>query len=62
MKKVVILMPTYNDWESVQKLLVEIDIVISKIKNFEFKCIIINVSLGSSVSLNTPEVFTEMTV
>ena len=42
MKKVVILMPTYNDWESVQKLLVEIDIVISKIKNFEFKCIIIN--------------------
>ena len=42
MKKIVILMPVYNDWESLVKLLNEIDKIIEDIKNFKFKCVIIN--------------------
>ena len=42
MKKIIILIPVYNDWESLIKVLNEINLVVKKIKNFEFKCIIIN--------------------
>ena len=42
MKKIVILLPVYNDWESLNKVLKEINLIISKIENFEFKCIVIN--------------------
>ena len=42
MKKIVILMPVYNDWESLLKLLKEINLVIQEIKNYSFSGIIIN--------------------
>ncbi len=42
MKKIIILMPTYNDWDSLIKLLEEINPVIKNFKDFQFKCIIIN--------------------
>ena len=42
MKKVKILIPVYNDWESLIKLLDEINKVITDIKNTEFDCMIIN--------------------
>jgi hypothetical protein len=42
MKKIIFLMPTYNDWESLINLLEEINSVIKNIKNYEFKCIIVN--------------------
>tara|TARA_Y200000002_G_scaffold328036_1_gene291462 strand:+ start:255 stop:1127 length:873 start_codon:yes stop_codon:yes gene_type:complete len=42
MKKIIILLPVYNDWESLLKLLDEIDLVIKNIKSFKFECIIIN--------------------
>ena len=42
MKKIVILMPVYNDWESLVKLLKEINLVIQEIKNYSFSGIIIN--------------------
>jgi polyisoprenyl-phosphate glycosyltransferase len=42
MKKIIILMPVYNDWESLLKLLNEINLVINDINNYEFKCIIVN--------------------
>jgi len=42
MKKIIFLMPTYNDWESLINLLEEINAVIKNIKNYEFKCIIVN--------------------
>ena len=32
MKKIIILLPVYNDWESLNKVLKEINFVISKIK------------------------------
>ena len=42
MKKFKILIPVFNDWESLQKLLNEIDIVIAGIKNTQFDCMIVN--------------------
>ena len=42
MKNFTILIPVYNDWESLEKLLNEIDYFIKDLKNCSFKCIIIN--------------------
>ena len=42
MKKFKILIPVYNDWVSLIKLLDEIDKVIPNIKNSEFDCLIVN--------------------
>tara|TARA_A100000164_G_scaffold203430_1_gene180525 strand:- start:176 stop:1048 length:873 start_codon:yes stop_codon:yes gene_type:complete len=42
MKKIIILMPVYNDWESLVKLLEEINSVINNIKSHQFKCIVVN--------------------
>ncbi len=42
MKKIIILLPVYNDWESLLKVLEEINSVIQDIKKYEFNCIIIN--------------------
>jgi len=42
MKKLIFLMPVYNDWQSLIKLLNEINAVIKDNKDFEFKCIIVN--------------------
>lgn len=42
MKKIIILIPVFNDWESLKKLLLEINKNISDLKELVFKCIIIN--------------------
>ena len=42
MKKIKILIPVYNDWETLIKLLDEINKVIEDIKNVEFDCMIVN--------------------
>ena len=42
MKKIIILLPVYNDWESLLKVLDEIDSVIKDIQKYEFECIIVN--------------------
>ena len=42
MKKIKILIPIYNDWESLIKLLDEINKVIENIKSVEFDCMIVN--------------------
>ena len=42
MKRIILLMPTYNDWDSIIKLLGEINSVIKNIKDYTFKCIIVN--------------------
>ena len=42
MKKIIILIPIYNDWQSLKKLLDEINSAIIEIKNTTFKCYIIN--------------------
>ena len=42
MKKIIFLMPVYNDWDSIIKLLGEINLIIDNIKDFKFESIIIN--------------------
>ena len=42
MKKIIFLMPVYNDWESLEILLKEINEVILNINNFSFECIVVN--------------------
>ena len=42
MKKFFILIPVYNDWESLTKLLEEINEVVKSINNVEFNCIVVN--------------------
>jgi len=42
MKKFIILIPVYNDWESLTKLLNEINSAINEISGLEFRCIIVD--------------------
>ena len=42
MKNIKVLIPVYNDWDSLFKLLNDINNVISSIKNCNFSCLIIN--------------------
>ena len=42
MKKIIILVPVYNDWESLSKLLSEINISINGFDKMIFDCVIIN--------------------
>ncbi len=42
MKKFKILIPVYNDWKSLFKLLEDINNIISSIKNCDFSCVVIN--------------------
>jgi len=52
MKKIIILVPVFNDWESLIKLLNEIDISIKNIQNYQFNCIVIN----DSSSIDQPKI------
>ena len=42
MKKIIILIPVFNDWESLIKLISEINKNINNYKDIEFDCLIIN--------------------
>ena len=42
MKKIIILIPVFNDWESLKKLLNEIDENVKNIKNILIECLVIN--------------------
>ena len=42
MKNIVILIPVYNDWESLKKLLEEINKNIQGFSNLNFDCLVIN--------------------
>ena len=56
MRKIIILIPIYNDWKSFQKLVLEINNNIKGIKNFLFDCIVINdASTVVQPSLSKPE-------
>lgn len=52
MKKFTILIPVYNDWESLIKLLIEIDLSIKNIDQCTFDCIIVN----DASTLSPPEI------
>ena len=42
MKKIIILIPVFNDWDSLEKLLREIDETLKDIKNIFIECLIVN--------------------
>ena len=42
MKKIIILIPVYNDWESLNKLLSEINENIKSFSDINFECLIVN--------------------
>ena len=42
MKKITILIPVFNDWESLKKLLVEINENISSFQEIHFECLVVN--------------------
>ena len=42
MKKIIILIPVFNDWESLKKLIKEINENIQNFKDIEFECLIVN--------------------
>ena len=42
MKKILILIPVFNDWESFKKLIVEINENISNFREIQFECVIVN--------------------
>ena len=52
MKKFKILIPVFNDWESLIKLLDEINKVIANIKNAEFNCMVVN----DASTINPPDI------
>ena len=63
MKKIIILMPVYNDWESLAKVLDEINFIINSIKDYEFKCIIINDhSMVKKFKINKPKNFSSLKI
>ncbi len=56
MKKFIILIPVFNDWESLIKLINEISIQLKSLKNYNFKFIIINDgSTNSQPEFKKPE-------
>ena len=53
MKKIIILIPVFNDWESLEKLFVEINKNIKELKKIDVECIVIN----DSSSIKQPKLF-----
>ncbi len=56
MKKIIILIPVFNDWESLKKLLIEINENLKNIKDVIVECLVINdASTLEQPKLNKPE-------
>ena len=63
MKKIILLMPVYNDWESLIKLLEEINSIIKNIEDYEFKCIVVNdCSLAKKLKIVKPKNFNSLKI
>jgi polyisoprenyl-phosphate glycosyltransferase len=63
MKKIILLMPVYNDWESLIKLLEEINSIIKNIEDYEFKCIVVNdCSLAKKPKIVKPKNFNSLKI
>ena len=63
MKKIIILMPVYNDWESLIRVLEEVNFTIKDINDIEFKCIIVNdCSSVEQPKINKPENFLSLKI
>ena len=55
MNKIIILIPVYNDWDSLKKLLIEINQNIKDLSEFTFDCFVVNdASTANQPLLNKP--------
>jgi glycosyltransferase involved in cell wall biosynthesis len=58
MKKIIILIPVYNDWDSLSKLLIEVNEKIKSFSDFNFECLIVNdASTSKLTKLDKPSNF-----
>ena len=56
MKKIIILIPVFNDWESLKKLLTEIENIIKNFPEIIIECVVVNdASTNSKPELRKPE-------
>ncbi len=63
MRKIIILIPVFNDWESLKKLINEINNCIKYEKNFTFECLIVNdASTVKSTNLYKPSNFKSLKI
>ena len=53
MKKIIILIPVYNDWKSLKKLIEEINVSIEFFREINFECLVIN----DASTTELPEIF-----
>jgi len=61
MRKILILIPVYNDWESLKRLLEEINKIIKNFNDINFECLIVNdASTIKSPELNKPDKFSSI--
>ena len=58
MRKIIFLIPVFNDWESLKKLIAEINSNINDFTDFEYECVIINdASTSNQPKFSKPENF-----
>ena len=63
MKKIIIIIPVFNDWESLEKLILEIDKIIYKLKNVTIECLIINdASTKNQPQFKSPKNFNDIKI
>lgn len=63
MRKIIILIPVYNDWESLKKLVEEINENIKIFNDISFECLIVNDASTSQIpEINKPSKFERMEI
>ncbi len=63
MKKIIILVPIFNDWDSFQKLILEINESIKDIENFLFDCVVVNdASINETPNFQKPKKFKSLKI
>ena len=63
MRKIIILIPIFNDWKSLKKLLIEINESIKSFDDINFECLIVNdASTIQPQELNKPSNFESLEI
>ena len=63
MKKIIILIPVFNDWESLKKLLIDIEKNLKNFNNLIFECLVVNdASTATIPELKKPEILTSLKI
>ena len=63
MKKIIIMIPVFNDWDSLKKLIYEINHCVENFSNFSFDCIVINdASTINQPKIEKPKNFTSLKI